>query len=394
MWLCASESRCNTVKITLHYPAYYRNFSCIGGQCEATCCAGWEISIDRPSMKTYRRARGAFGKKLKAAINTKEMRFNTEAGHCPMLNGRGLCEIYRVLGVEKMCRTCRIYPRHMEDYGRLREIMLSLSCPEAARIILGNKESFSIFSRRCFRKLALKQADTGISEARLKRLLGLRGKLFYILGQKQMPLSQRLEETLKVVAGQNRPHRLEALRGGPAYAPGLFEKGGQGERIAKAACGPEIDAYMDMLLALEPVTRTWRPFLTESIALLKSEKNLREHWDSFRREVRENAKMYENLAAHYLYMYFAGAVYDKEEYKWSALIKTKLMIFHVLILYRLHYAQWLRGNGGLGGLVSAVWIYSRQMDHSDTNLEALEELLGRHPLFSVSCLTKQLGEIL
>ncbi len=36
--------------------------------------------------------------------------------------------------------TCRLYPRHVEEFEGLREISLSLSCPEAANLILGCEE--------------------------------------------------------------------------------------------------------------------------------------------------------------------------------------------------------------------------------------------------------------
>ena len=39
-----------------------------------------------------------------------------------------------------LCDTCRNYPRHIEEFESLREISLSLSCPEAARILLSQKE--------------------------------------------------------------------------------------------------------------------------------------------------------------------------------------------------------------------------------------------------------------
>ncbi len=45
-----------------------------------------------------------------------------------------------------LCYTCKKYPRYMEEFGNLREIGISLSCPEAARIILGdsNKVEFEL----------------------------------------------------------------------------------------------------------------------------------------------------------------------------------------------------------------------------------------------------------
>ena len=36
------------------YPDYYRQFTCIGGECPDTCCAGWEIVIDDKPLKSIR----------------------------------------------------------------------------------------------------------------------------------------------------------------------------------------------------------------------------------------------------------------------------------------------------------------------------------------------------
>ena len=52
----------------LRYPKYYENFSCIAGQCEDTCCAGWEIDIDDKSYAYYMSVPGEFGSRLRKYI--------------------------------------------------------------------------------------------------------------------------------------------------------------------------------------------------------------------------------------------------------------------------------------------------------------------------------------
>ena len=47
------------------YPDYYPKFSCIAGRCEDTCCAGWQIMIDKESLKKYQRRDGKFRKPFK-----------------------------------------------------------------------------------------------------------------------------------------------------------------------------------------------------------------------------------------------------------------------------------------------------------------------------------------
>ena len=36
-------------------PDYYKNFKCIAGECTDTCCAGWDVDVDKESYKQYRR---------------------------------------------------------------------------------------------------------------------------------------------------------------------------------------------------------------------------------------------------------------------------------------------------------------------------------------------------
>ena len=50
----------------------------------------------------------------------------------------------------------------------------------------------------------------------------------------------------------------------------------------------------------------------------------------------------------------------------------------------------LRAGAAWKGLVSAAWIYARQVDHWDTNLYAIEALLDTHPSFSRKNLEKLL----
>ena len=43
------------------YPSYYKDFTCIAGDCRHSCCIGWEIDIDDETLEKYRSIGGAFG---------------------------------------------------------------------------------------------------------------------------------------------------------------------------------------------------------------------------------------------------------------------------------------------------------------------------------------------
>ena len=89
-------------------PDYYDDFSCIGGACPDTCCAGWQIVIDENSLEQYKSVEGPFGNRLKNEIDWKEKVFLQYQGDCCFLNEDKLCDIYAEIGKDKLCKTCRV----------------------------------------------------------------------------------------------------------------------------------------------------------------------------------------------------------------------------------------------------------------------------------------------
>ncbi len=122
----------------------YADFECIGGACPATCCCGWQVRIDPKSAERYKAVEGDFGEELREYIKTlKDGRSYFEMqnnGRCPFLNKDNLCRIYRTLGPEAMCETCQKYPREIYCVGDIQFAAVSISCPEAGRLILGKAE--------------------------------------------------------------------------------------------------------------------------------------------------------------------------------------------------------------------------------------------------------------
>ncbi len=338
------------VKIQVTYPGYYKKFICLGGKCPATCCAGWNISIDADTRKIYKKVRGDFGRRLKEGIDFRQSRFKSETGRCPLLDPQGLCDIYKHLGKEKMCRTCRNYPRHMEDYGNIHEIMLSLSCPEAARLILTDPHAFTL-TRGCkVYHLSPRQAKMTEPLPGMDRVLYVRDKLFKMLCDSKYPFPARLKRMMKAFSSNG--HWVETL-----FEPLIF-----GEKKAREP--------LTMLFSLESVCDGWEDFLRQALRILNSENNTARARADFLEECRAREYLLVNLAAHYLYMYFAGAVYDGDMGT-----KVRLMAFHVWIVLNLSYAERLRGSSLENAFITAAWRYSRQVDHWDINLKALEMIL-------------------
>ena len=112
-------------------PHYYKDFRCIAGACTDTCCAGWDVDVDKDSYKYYKTVKGAFGKRLKSVMvpsQDGECTFTLkEGGRCPFLNDDNLCDLYIELGEDKLCETCAEFPRFINDYGNIREIGIAPS---------------------------------------------------------------------------------------------------------------------------------------------------------------------------------------------------------------------------------------------------------------------------
>ena len=130
-------------------PDYAGKFACIGSACDDTCCAGWLVTVDAVTHEKYRSLpEGPLrsliessivpppeiaGKKGAAQYATIRM---LPRGQCPMLSPERLCRIQLEHGEAYLCRTCQNFPRITHTIDGLSETVLSLSCPEAARLVL------------------------------------------------------------------------------------------------------------------------------------------------------------------------------------------------------------------------------------------------------------------
>lgn len=127
------------------FPNYYGKFKCIADKCVHNCCIGWEIDVDEDTMNLYNSLEGKFAERIRENITGEVPHFVLKDGNsCPFLNERGLCEIILEFGEDAICDICYMHPRFCNFYDNFTEVGLGLCCEEAVRIILTDKEKFSI----------------------------------------------------------------------------------------------------------------------------------------------------------------------------------------------------------------------------------------------------------
>ena len=130
-----------------HYTfPYTEAFHCTAGDCPDSCCKGWEIVIDPKTLQTYQQTCSTIGETIRSTLTKNEddewMFQNREDGNCPFWNAEKLCDLQIQAGERLLCDTCRQFPRIPQDYTLFTEHVLSLACPEAARLVLTQTEPF------------------------------------------------------------------------------------------------------------------------------------------------------------------------------------------------------------------------------------------------------------
>lgn len=124
-------------------PDYYPMFRCAAERCQHNCCIGWEIDIDKETLKRYDHVKGPLGDRLRRGIvrGSDGACFRLdEQEQCPFLNDKGLCDIIMELSEDYLCQICGDHPRFRSFYNGVEEIGLGLCCEAAARLILTREE--------------------------------------------------------------------------------------------------------------------------------------------------------------------------------------------------------------------------------------------------------------
>lgn len=139
-----------TKKRTALVPQYLRQFSCIGSECEDSCCVGWKVEIDEQTYKSYNNVRHTELTPLlkkKVTRNRSNPTNRTYAkikmepnGACPFLSQEKLCNIQQKLGESYLSSTCSTYPRISNEVNGVLERSATVSCPEIARLALLNEQ--------------------------------------------------------------------------------------------------------------------------------------------------------------------------------------------------------------------------------------------------------------
>ena len=360
-------------------PHYYGKFRCTASECEDTCCAGWQIVIDDRTLKKYKKMKGPFGNRLHNSIDWKEKSFLQYEKRCAFLNEENLCDIYTEAGPEMFCRTCRLYPRHIEEFEGEKEISLSLSCMEAAKLVLGCKEPVRFITK----EREEKQKEEDFDFFLYRKLMDTREVLFQILQNRDEYLTVRMAVSLCLAHDVQR----KITQGS------FFEVDDVLERYTKEGSEQKL-IHKFQKYKMEETERC--QYMKEMFEIFDQLEVLQEHWPEYVRERKEllygngpeqydlNRKEFqrtqtqeweiqkEQLMVYFVFTYFCGAVYDEQAY-----VKIKFAIIGTLLIQELVQGEWQKNGKKISfmDIVNIAHMYSKEVEHSDENLNKMEEIL-------------------
>lgn len=340
-------------------PDYFHDFHCLAGTCPDTCCGQWEIVVDEQAKARYLSAEGALGEKIKHALTEidGEVCMALVDGKCPLLTEDGLCPIVTEFGEEFLSTTCHTHPRFTEIYGGLQETMLSISCPEAARLLLEREIPLRFVT----------EIDTVLPEPddldadEFDLLLDARQTAFELVQDRSRPLSDRL--ALLLCFARRLQNNLDELH------------------ICEALCRKyENKAYLDRQLC-----RIRRKRKGGSLIRTRQLMNAMEHLSpAFPEALKDlectaltlNEVQLEQLTVYFLFRWWLKAACDDKLWRQAAAVVVSVLT--VAGLAR-----------PIGSITEAARLYSKEIEHSQENMELLRKAMEL-PVFSLSELLKLL----
>ena len=342
----------------LRMPSYYRDFKCTADKCTDSCCIGWEIDIDKQSLKRFRAISDSeFSDKLKRCISESGTPhfILDENERCPFLDKNGLCEMILYSGEDILCNICRDHPRYFEWYDGLKEGGIGLCCEAAAKLILQNNNCTSFYDKE------IPYEDCGsYDDGLFKLMLDMRKRIFSFTEQSNFALKDILSSILSYAEYmQEKCDSFDFSK--KDIKPSLCQK--HDANIKK------IDGFLSELESMES-NRPFKKLITDN--------NISQKINEFYNKHPETKKYLINIFEYFLYRHFLKGVYDDEFY--SRIAFAILSTCVTALLFVSAYTE--QGVFNIDTAVRCCVYYSKEIEYSESNLNIIFDAFYDPEMFS------------
>lgn len=337
-----------------YIPEYYKEFQCLASQCKDTCCAGWEIMIDRASLERYEKVSGNFRDTLKKGIayTDGEASFHMDSyGRCAFLNEKNLCEIYINLGQDALCQICTEHPRFHGQYGTILQSGVGLACEAAASLILNPDRPFML-------EEPIEESDEFEEDEWADWLFLVQERLFEILKNRQYSIKERMSQVLSFT------YLLQQCVNQEQELPKDIKKiqVKESDIFNNLSAPKSLKNWLYFYMDLEYMDPVWTEMLTEIV----KEK-------IYRTSGTMDHVYYENLTIYFIYRHFMKASED-----YNLFDKVRFAVSSCLLLDMLNRLCMKKDFPFTSFDIARM--YSKEIEYSEENLSAIfEEFLFDPP---------------
>lgn len=347
------------------YPDYYSDFHCLAGRCPDTCCAGWQVVIDRDTLERYRSLTGSDAKLLQGRIAEQdgEACFVMQDGRCTFLASDGLCELYRTLGEDALCRTCRSHPRFLETYGQTQELTLSVSCPAAAELLLCREAPVRFLRHETPSEV---DALNDLDPERYFALREARDFSLQLLQDRTLGIRDRLSLLLLLAARLQRLFDARRYNAVGALLRRFDSRNYQQRQLVRLRrARRENSSFFPLWMLLNNMEHLTSQFPELLSAAAHAPRPSERFCSDFSLPL-------EHLSVYFIFRYMLKAAADGQ-----LLPRIQACVFHILAISRLAYLQKVQTLPDFCRMCS---LYSKEVEHSEENLQLLHRALRRSVL--------------
>lgn len=379
----------------LRVPDYYNEFSCIASRCKDSCCAGWEVDIDEDSYTYYKSCGGSFGDYLRENMYKAKdggYRFRLKGPkRCAMLNDNNLCDLYTALGEEALCEVCTEYPRFFLFYGDVQQKGLALSCEEAGRILFTKKDpvGFVEHAMQDYYSDSDGEAEEDSQEDTdyFRFMEQVQQKAFSVLQDRSRAVRERMCRFL-LLAEYAQEITNRYLAHGDA---GVLEH-------ALACWEPDTGQIPKRDLRYGDFRERFAVFLDMEVLdadwiLIRQEFDRMFLEDSYERLVTEYLdsgdympKGYEQILVYFTFRYLMNAVFDFDVLSYAKLAVVAALVIRDMDVVRYHG----RGRFTIEDRIDTARIFSKEVEHSEGNADALKEMCMMEEIAAIGNLYRQI----
>lgn len=368
----------------LRIPDYYRQFACIADKCKDCCCIGWEIDIDEETFEKYSKLEGKFGDSLRNNIGISKDNEHcfklTKDGRCPFLDSRNLCQVYINIGEDALGNVCGEYPRFAIEYGNVLQKCLSLACEEVARIVFTKEDKICLVDE-IEETLEEEMIDERVIIAVLEKI---QEAAIDILQKRELDIDYRMKVYLSFL--QKCQEKMNDGTIELEMLEGLMHSAFEQDYGLNHPSYDDFFARFTPFCEMELLDSNWSNII-DGFKTNFTEENYSDFVEKFTQSKSYKPIDYEKLMVYFTIRYLMNAVYD-----YDLLSYGKLAVVFTLVIKDmdvLRYNEEMR-ESELLDRIKTVKIFSKEVEHSQDNIDYIREEFLFDEIFSYERLLEQI----